>query len=460
MMVGKNMNTLVVGTQWGDEAKGKIVDYLADENDIVARYNGGDNAGHTIHKNGKDYVLHFVPSGILHDDKINLMCQGMVVNPKRLIEEVRNLRRLCVNIDYNNLQIDWNVHLILPYHVARDKAEGGALGTTGKGIGPAYEDKIGRRGIRLIDLRSPDLEKKVVKNIDFYNKILPEDKRVKAYDVFNELENEGEEMLGFVADTSATIRENRNKKLLLEGAQGALLDISTGTYPFVTSSNTGIGGVYAGIGTYLDIHRKIGVVKTPMSRVGEGPFMTELGDYEETKKEKKIEGKEREDFLSETLLKINEGKASDQEIGRYLRVKGGEYGATTGRPRRIGWLDMELLRYAADVNGLTEIALTKMDVYSGMKELKICTGYRLRASDFRTPTVYIQSLKKDDVTLINIPGWEEDIRGLISIENFPGNAIKYFEKVETLAGVPISMISTGPGNEDLIVKSGGGISQG
>jgi len=442
------MATLVVGTQWGDEAKGKVVDHLAKYNDVVARYNGGDNAGHTIEKNEKEYVVHFIPSGILHDDKLNLMCQGMVVSPKRLFEEMEYLRSLDADVSRENLQIGWGIHLILPYHVAIDTMEGGAIGTTGKGIGPAYTDKAARRGITLADLRMPgDLKGKVRKNISYYNRMLPDKMQVSEDNVFSELEDYGERMIVFAADTAETIRKIRGKKnILLEGAQGTLLDVSLGTYPYVTSSCTGFDGVTAGIGTNLDIQRRIGVVKTPMSRVGEGPFWTELGEYGETKKEKKLEGKERDDFLSEMLPKINAGKATDQEIGRYLRVKGKEYGATTKRPRRIGWLDTEAVRYAVDVNGLTEIALTKMDVYSGMKELKICTKHV-------APSPRFSWLQADNIAKLEVvPGWEEDTRGLTSIEGFPANAVNYLEKVEKLSGVPISMISTGPGNDELIVK--------
>ncbi|MBE3591523.1 MAG: adenylosuccinate synthase [Thermoanaerobacter sp.] len=422
------MSTLViVGTQWGDEGKGKITDYLAKKADVVVRYQGGNNAGHTVEKGGVQYKLHLIPSGILYHDKICIIGNGVVIDPASLIEEIENLEKQGVSIE--NLKISDRAHIVFPYHIRQDELEELAkgkndLGTTKKGIGPCYMDKSERIGIRVCDLIKPKvLEEKLKRNIEKKNKLFRDLYGVEGFD-FGEMYKKyleyAEKIKPFVTDTTVLLYDliKSGKKVLFEGAQGTLLDLDLGTYPYVTASHPIAGGVTigAGIGPTM-IDEVIGVVKAYTTRVGKGPFPTELFD----------------------------------ENAEFLREKGHEYGTTTGRARRCGWLDAVILKYSVRVSGITHFALTKLDTLTGLKKIKICTGYRFKGEIITDFPASLEDLAQCEPVYEEFDGWEEDIQGAKTFDDLPYNAQKYIKRIEELIGIKAAIISVGPERNQTIV---------
>ncbi|MED5370426.1 MAG: adenylosuccinate synthase [Myxococcota bacterium] len=418
--------SVVVGAQWGDEGKGKIVDRLAAEADLVVRFQGGNNAGHTLVVDGEKVVLHLVPSGILNEGTRCVIGNGVVLDPAVLKVELDKLRATGREIGPERLLISEGAHVILPWHCAldalRETARGaGAIGTTRKGIGPAYEDKVARRGLCARDLCDPG---RVRQHVETW---LPEKNRMIAEwyggtpldteTLIAELIALGEYIQPYVGDSVSEIHRvlEAGGQVLFEGAQGTFLDVDHGTYPFVTSSNTVAGGACAGAGVGpKDLTRVLGVLKAYTTRVGAGPFPTE------------VEGK----------------------VGEHLRAVGHEFGATTGRPRRCGWFDAALARHSARLNGLTEIALTKLDVLTGLDELEICVGYE------GLEGVPASSEGLEQVTPIfeRVSGWQEDLRGVTAWEDLPAAAQAYVERLEALVGVPVRTVSTGPGRNETFIR--------
>jgi len=419
--------SVVIGTQWGDEGKGKVVDLISSDMDIVARYQGGANAGHTICWGDTTFVLHLVPSGIFHENVTCVIGNGVVIDPVAVVEEIRMIRDLGYDVD-GRLLISHNAHLIMPYHKrieeVRERArDATAIGTTGRGIGPAYVDKVARTGIRVVDLLDRDvLRVKLKRAIEEKNAIL---KGIYDADELN-VEQIIEEYVEFdqlidpyVTDTSQYLCNalKEGKHVLAEGAQGSLLDVDFGTYPFVTSSHPTVGGCCTGLGVPpTEIRRVIGIVKAYCTRVGNGPFPTELED----------------------------------ETGRRLRGIGDEFGATTGRPRRCGWLDLVALRYTTMINGLTELAITKLDVLTGFDELKICTSYRYDGKESARFPSEVQTLEKVDPIYESFDGWSDDLTSADRFDDLPDAAQNYLKFVSAFVGVPISMISTGPKREQIV----------
>jgi adenylosuccinate synthase len=421
-------NIAVLGAQWGDEGKGKIVDMLTPHFSIVARYQGGHNAGHTVYVEGKKFVLHLIPSGILHPGVTCLIGNGVVVDPQALFKEIDELARLGVDVD-GRLLISEKAHVILPYHRELDvlsEARRGErkIGTTSRGIGPAYEDKIGRRGIRICDLLGDRnaLEEEVRENVSARNRIIKES-TLDWKPLFDQVVSYGERMRPWVADVSLEIdratRDGRN--VLFEGAQATLLDIDHGTYPFVTSSNASIGGVCTGLGVPARaIGGVLGVAKAYTTRVGEGPLPTELhGDLAER-----------------------------------LRESGQEYGASTGRPRRCGWYDAVVVRYSARINGLDGIALTKLDVLDGLPEVKLCTGYRTRSGVVSDFPADLRVLAAAEPVYDTLPGWSRPTKGVTAFDKLPAEAQTYIRRLEDVSGVGCAIISTGSDRTETIVKDG------
>ncbi|MDA3933178.1 MAG: adenylosuccinate synthase [Gammaproteobacteria bacterium] len=420
--ITKARSVVVLGTQWGDEGKGKIVDLLSAEADMVVRYQGGHNAGHTLIVGDNDkLVLHLVPSGILRENARNLIGNGVVVSASAWNQELDERRTR--GVDYaSRLGIAPNCAAIMPYHEAldraREKARGvKAIGTTGRGIGPAYEDKISRRGICLGDLLHGErLQEKLEPVMDYHNFVLVnyfDDKALDIGRVRDEALQLGAFLEPFLTDVSAEIHQLRERggKILFEGAQGTLLDIDHGTYPFVTSSNTTVGGVCTGSGIApRDIDYVLGITKAYTTRVGSGPFPTELTD----------------------------------DIGKYLGERGREFGATTGRQRRCGWLDAVALRRAVKINGLDGLCITKLDVLDGLDEVKICTAYTYPDSDMTDYPVDRDNWVHAQPQYETLPGWQGSTRSAASMETLPTNARNYLERVVELVGAPIHMLSTGP----------------
>lgn len=423
----KLTGVVVVGMQWGDEGKGKITDFLGGGADIIARYQGGDNAGHTIDVNGKEYKMRLVPSGILHDQKITIIGNGVVVNPKSLVGEINGLKKQ--GISFKNFKISDRAQLIMPYHIKMDglqeKSKGDSkIGTTNRGIGPAYMDKAARTGIRMCDILDKDtFEQKLKSNLAIKNEMFTKvygSEPLKFDDIFEEFYEYGQQLKPYVCDTSKLLNDeiDQGKNTLFEGAQGIMLDIDHGTYPYVTSSNP-VGGYTAGVGVGpTKINRIVGVAKSYTSRVGDGPFPTELT-----------------------------GKTGD-----YIRNAGHEFGVVTKRPRRIGWLDAVVLKHAKRVAGVTDLALNSIDVLSGLDEIKICTGYKL--PDGSVIDEYPASLKKLESckpVYTTLPGWKENIRGTESIAKLPKAAQNYIKEIKKLTGLNIISVSVGPKREETIV---------
>jgi adenylosuccinate synthase len=418
------MNIVVLGAQWGDEGKGKIVDLLTPHFSIVARYQGGHNAGHTVFVRGRKFVLHLIPSGILHDGVTCIIGNGVVVDPQALFAEIEELARLGIDVG-DRLLISDKAHLILPYHRELDvlsEARRGErkIGTTSRGIGPAYEDKIGRRGIRLCDLvETPALADEVRANVDARNQIV-RDSTLDWNAVYRDLLAYGTRMRRWTADTSLALANAmaEGKRVLFEGAQATMLDIDHGTYPFVTSSNASIGGVCTGLGVPpRAIGAVLGVAKAYTTRVGEGPLPTELSG----------------------------------ELAERLRESGQEYGASTGRPRRCGWYDAVVVRYAARINGLDSIALTKLDVLDGLDEVKICTGYRIAGRTVKDFPANLAAASFEPI-YETVPGWKEPTRGAREFDELPAEARRYIRRLEETSGVQCAIVSTGSDRDETILR--------
>jgi adenylosuccinate synthase len=419
---------VIVGAQWGDEGKGKIVDVLTEKADIVARYQGGHNAGHTVVINSRKFVLHLIPSGILHSKTVCVIGNGVVVEPKALIEEINDLKKKGIRVS-NNLLVSRNAHLIMPYHLTLDsvceKSKGKkSIGTTGRGIGPAYVDKMSRSGIRVGDLLEPEAfnEKLTtnLKNVNFLLKNLYKAPVFSPKKIFSEYMGYAKILKKYIADTDIIINAaiNGKKNLLLEGAQGTLLDIDHGTYPFVTSSSSVAGGACTGLGigpTRID--GVIGIVKAYTTRVGSGPFPTELHDA----------------------------------TGKRMREKGGEFGATTGRPRRCGWLDTVILKHSAAINGLSGIVITKLDILDGMDTIKICTSYRHKGRTYTEMPKDLSILENCTPVYEEFRGWKENTVGITDFGKLPSQARAYIRKIEQLIGVKAVIISTGQKRDELIM---------
>ena len=418
-------STAVIGLQWGDEGKGKIIDSLAADADVVARYAGGNNAGHTVYVGDEKYVLHLIPGGILHDNKMNLIGRGLVVDLSALYEEIEGLVERGIPV-FDRLLIDGSVHLIFPYHrkidgLAETWRGAGRIGTTGRGIGPAYSDKVARTGIRLADVLDANyFEHRLKAALAEKDAIMREVYKVEPEahdDLFEQTLMQAKQLRPLIVDGGKWLRDAyaSGKEILFEGAQGAMLDLDAGTYPFVTSSWTGIAGISGGTGFPANcVDRALAVTKAYCTRVGEGPFPSELNN----------------------------------EVGEALRSAGGEFGATTGRPRRCGWFDAVQARYACAFNGLNGVFVTKLDVLSGFKELQVCTSYRL--PDGRETTDYpVSECGLDQVKPIyeSLPGWDEDITGANSLSDLPETCLSYVRFLEQQMGVPVVSLSVGPSRD-------------
>jgi adenylosuccinate synthase len=417
---------VIVGAQWGDEGKGKIVDMLAEKVDIVARYQGGANAGHTVCIGSKEYVLHLIPSGIFHPGITCVIGNGVVIDPAALMSEIAQLGAAGIDIS-GRLLISHNAHLIMPYHKLLDtirEQTPNKIGTTGRGIGPAYIDKFLRVGIRIVDLLDRDvLAKKLRANIEEKNQILTKvygETKLDVDALIAEYQEFDKKIDPYITDTATYLNNawRGGKSIIAEGAQGALLDVDHGTYPFVTSSNPTAGGTCTGLGIPpTAITSIVGIVKAYSTRVGNGPFPTELQDA----------------------------------TGELLRSKGHEYGATTGRPRRCGWFDAVALRYSAMINGIQQIAITKLDVLDGFDEIRLCTGYELRGKRLKSFPTDVQTLAAVTPVYETMPGWHEPINTITAYGNLPANARRYLEMLQKLVGVPISIVSVGPRRDQTIV---------
>ena len=425
--MGKNV--VVLGTQWGDEGKGKVVDLLTDKAKYVVRYQGGHNAGHTLVINGEKTVLHLIPSGVLRDNVKCLIGNGVVLCPKALMTEMGMLEERGVPVR-DRLLISDACPLILPYHnaldAAREIARGSkAIGTTGRGIGPAYEDKVARRGLRVGDLFCAESFAAKLKEImEYHNFVLTTYYKAEPVDYDTVLADAlavADIIKGMVADISEMLDQARKngESIMFEGAQGTLLDIDHGTYPYVTSSNTTVGGVATGCGFGpLNLDYVLGITKAYTTRVGSGPFPTEL----------------------------------DDEVGEHLGTVGHEFGATTGRERRCGWFDAVAMHRAVQVNSITGFCLTKLDVLDGLKELKICTGYKTETGEIITvPPTAAEGYEKITPVYETVPGWSEKTVGATSVEQLPANAIAYIKRLEEITGVPIDIISTGPDRVETMI---------
>ncbi|HLU39421.1 MAG TPA: adenylosuccinate synthase [Planctomycetota bacterium] len=418
-------NLTVIGAQWGDEGKGKIVDLLTPRFAIVARYQGGHNAGHTVYVRGQKFVLHLIPSGILHQGVTCVIGNGVVIDPQALFREVDELAALGIDVN-GRLFVSDRAHLILPYHRELDvlsEARRGErrIGTTSRGIGPAYEDKIARRGIRVCDLANPAvLEEGVRENVKARNRVIL-DTTLDWKQVYDELLAWGERLRPWMADTSVVLNDaiRAGKPILFEGAQGTLLDIDHGTYPFVTSSNSSAGGVCTGLGVPpRAVGTVLGVAKAYTTRVGEGPLPTELHG----------------------------------ELGQRLRDTGQEYGASTGRPRRCGWFDAVAVRFAARVNGLDALAITKLDVLDGLDTVEICTAYRCGDRVLTEFPADLKLLASCEPVYETMPGWKTPTRGVTRDEDLPAEARAYIARLEEITGVPAGILSTGSDREETIIR--------
>ena len=421
-------NIVIVGTQWGDEGKGKIVDMLAEFADIVVRFQGGNNAGHTMVVKGEQFISHLVPSGILQN-KTCIIGNGMVIDPSVLLEEIDYLISKGINVGSDNLKISEKAHIIMPYHKhvdkAREKMKGDKkIGTTGRGIGPCYEDKATRRGIRFVELIDTEVFSEkvnlIVKEKNFYLKNFFSCETVDSESIINQYNGYAKKLAPFVANISVIIDEalKKGKQVLFEGAQGTHLDIDHGTYPYVTSSNTIAGNACSGAGMGpKKITGVIGIVKAYTTRVGEGPFPAELFD----------------------------------KTGDAIQKKGAEFGATTGRKRRCGWLDTVILRNAARLNGLTGVTITKLDVLDELESIKICTSYEYNGKAINDFPASLKTLAACKPVYETLPGWSEDISNIRKFEDLPENAINYLKRVEELIETPIYIVSVGPGRDETII---------
>ena len=416
-------SVVVVGTQWGDEGKGKITDFLSKKADVIARFSGGDNAGHTIKFDGDTYKLHLIPSGIFYKEKTSVMGNGMVINPKSLVTELKGLVER--GVDPANLRISNRAQVILPYHIYQDQLEEEArgddkIGTTVKGIGPCYQDKIARIGIRIADLLHKEtFEQKLRANLTCKNRLFEkyyEAAPLQFEDIFEQYYSYGQEIAQYVTDTSKVLNDviDEGGRVLFEGAQGVMLDVDHGTYPYVTSSNPVAGGVTTGTGIGPShVSHVIGVCKAYTSRVGDGPFPTELFD----------------------------------EQGHHIREVGREYGTTTGRPRRVGWFDAVVVRHSRRVSGITHLALNSIDVLSGLETVKICTAYKYKGDIITEYPASLDVLNECEAVYEELPGWTEDITAVRTLEELPQNARSYLERILELTSIELMTFSVGPARE-------------
>ncbi|HLA10694.1 MAG TPA: adenylosuccinate synthase [Pyrinomonadaceae bacterium] len=422
---------VVIGAQWGDEGKGKIVDLLAEHFEIVVRYQGGHNAGHSVQVGDQSFVLHLLPSGIVHKGKTCVLGNGMVIDPKAFFEEADRLVSQGVEVNPDRVKISSRAHLILPYHRALDHTSEERLGnervgTTLRGIGPAYEDKAGRRGIRTADALVPEvLRSRIERNLEDANRIIMAygGEELDVDTIFDEMSALTERLGAFVGDTThyLNVAATEGRSILLEGAQATLLDVDHGTYPFVTSSSTIAGGAIVGTGLAPNrLTGVLGIVRTYTTRVGEGPFPTEM-----------LEG--------------------EAELGQMIRERGREYGASTGRPRRCGWFDAFATRYAAEINGFTSVALTKLDVLDELEEIKVCVGYTLDGRTCESLPPVSQDLRRAKPVYATLPGWKTSTVGTTEMASLPANARRYVEFLSKQIGVEIGLVSTGPERSQTII---------
>jgi adenylosuccinate synthase len=426
------MSTLViVGSQWGDEGKGKITDQLSAKANIIVRYQGGCNAGHTVVKGDKKYIFHLIPSGILYSEKKCFIGSGVVIDPESLLGEIEELRNKGIEID-GKLFIDFKAHVVLPYHktldeIKEEKRRKNKIGTTKRGIGPAYIDKVARTGIRMADLIDEEsLSAKLKINLKEKNDILEKLYGIKIsnqeqIDLIKRYQKYGQLLKKYVIDISLLVNQaiEKGKIILLEGAQGTLLDVDHGTFPYVTSSNPIAGGacIGAGVGP-TKIDKVLGITKAYTTRVGKGPFPTELQD----------------------------------KLGEYLRQKGGEFGATTGRPRRCGWFDAVVVNYAVRINGIYGMALTKIDVLSGLDKIKICTSYQYNNELLKEFPANLRILENCIPVYEEMEGWKEDISQIVRYEDFPPQLKKYIRRIEELTRAKVVIVSVGPKRSQTIIR--------
>ena len=421
-------NLVVVGCQWGDEGKGKLVDYLGEKADIIVRFQGGNNAGHTIVIGEKTFKLSLLPSGILRDDKLSIIGNGVVLDPWALKKEIDLLEKMGITISKNKLMIAENVSLILPFHKEldslRENLDGAKkIGTTGRGIGPAYEDKVGRRSVRLSDLNNPILLRARLERSLAHHNVLMKGYNKPEYSI-SQIEDKLKEITSFISKFSISVwqelddKKNKNKTILFEGAQGSLLDVDFGTYPYVTSSNTLAPAASIGSGVSAKrVNTVLGIVKAYTTRVGEGPFPTEL---------------------------VND------KVGEHLAAVGHEKGTVTGRDRRCGWFDAALVKQTCILNGVDGIAITKLDVLDGLKELKICIGYKINNKSYNFLPMGADLEKGIEPIYEIFEGWHECTVGISSLEKLPKNAIYYIKSIEKYVGCPAYIVSTSPNRNDII----------
>ncbi len=423
------MNYVVVGAQWGDEGKGKLIDFISDDIDIAVRFQGGNNAGHTVVVGENEYIFHLLPSAILHKGKVCVIGNGVVIDPKALLEELAGLKVRKITITPKQLKISGLSHVVMPYHRIldglRESKRQNKIGTTGRGIGPCYADKVTRCGIRVIDLLNPKVFKsKLADNLKEKNETFQKVYKQKGFNldtVYNEYIKYGKKIAPYVCNTAIYLNKSiqQGKAVLFEGAQGTFLDIDFGTYPFVTSSNSIVGGVCSGSGVPpTKIDKAIAAVKAYTTRVGEGPFPTEF-----TSK-----------FMDE------------------IREKGNEFGATTGRPRRCGWFDAVMVRYSLMVNGISDLAIMKLDVLDGLKKIKICVGYKYRGKEYKDFPMDFDMLCYSKPIYEELPGWQEPVKGVSNYSDLPRNAIKYLDRLEQLLKVSVKYVSTGSKRAETIIR--------
>src|SRR5215470_14956420 len=421
----------VIGAQWGDEGKGKIVDLLSERFDIVVRYQGGHNAGHSVQIGDRSFVLHLLPSGIVHEGKTCVLGNGMVIDPKAFFEEADRLMAQGISVTPERVKVSSRAHLILPYHRALDHTSEERLGnekvgTTLRGIGPAYEDKAGRRGLRVADALVPEvLRSRIERNLEDANRIIEayRGEPLDAETIITETSALVERLAPFVADTSHFLNQAAaaRRTILLEGAQATLLDVDHGTYPFVTSSSTTVGGACVGTGLApKHITGVLGIVRTYTTRVGEGPFPTEM-----------LEG--------------------EAELGQLIRERGREYGASTGRPRRCGWFDAFATRYAAEINGFSSVALTKLDVLDALDEIKVCIGYKLNGRELESLPAVSAQLRAVEPVYARLKGWKTSTVGITQMNDLPDEARRYVDFLSQQIGVEIGLVSTGPERSQTII---------
>ena len=423
------MNLVVMGAQWGDEGKGKLIDIISMDMDVTVRYQGGNNAGHTVVVGDKEYVFHLLPSAILHKGKVCVIGNGVVVDPLALLEEIKALEKRGLNVTSKRLKISDRCHVVMPYHRVldglRETKRKNKIGTTGRGIGPCYADKVTRCGIRMVDLLNPRvLRAKLEDNLREKNEVFQKVFNHKAYSfdgVYKEYLAYGKKLSPYICDTMLYLNRaiDKKKSILFEGAQGTFLDIDFGTYPFVTSSNSIVGGVCVGSGIApTKIDKAIACVKAYTTRVGEGPFPTEFST----------------------------------RLMEEIRTKGNEFGATTGRPRRCGWFDSVLVRYAVIVNGISDLAIMKLDVLDDLKKIKICTGYRYRGKVYKDFPTDFEVLSKAKPIYEEVDGWMSPTSGIRSYQKLPRNARNYIERLERLLKVGVKYISIGTKRDQIIVR--------